>query len=156
MPARSWKSGFPGLPGRFEWFAIDYQGVFKVIKPGRYTFRLVSDDGSKLLIDDSLVINNDGLHGVTSRTGAVDLDDGEHRIRIQYMQGPRWSIALQLFAKPEGDREQIFPATYFSLQSPEKDGFLQHLVYLVAAIVLVLLLALAVAFRKKRRNRRPV
>ncbi|MEP6950035.1 MAG: hypothetical protein ABI863_12195 [Ginsengibacter sp.] len=41
---------------------------------------------------------NNGLHNVSSRPGEMDLDCQDHKIKIQYIQGPRWSIALHLFA----------------------------------------------------------
>jgi hypothetical protein len=50
---RHWRSGFPGLTERFEWFAIDYSGRFWIANPGRYAFALVSDDGSRLFLDDT-------------------------------------------------------------------------------------------------------
>ncbi len=54
--------GFPGIDNRFEWFAIDYTGNFWIARGGKYKFALNSDDGSKLYIDDTLVIDNDGQH----------------------------------------------------------------------------------------------
>jgi len=62
VPDTNWSAGFPGLRDRFEWFGIEYKGNFRVLHPGRYRFRLDSDDGSKLWIDDSLLIDNDGMH----------------------------------------------------------------------------------------------
>ena len=85
IPPRNWSSGFPGLRDRFEWFGIEYTGFFKANKEGEYVFRLLSDDGSKLFIDDSLIINNDGLHGAYAKTGKVMLDDSRHSIKIQYL-----------------------------------------------------------------------
>jgi preprotein translocase subunit YajC len=38
IPPHHWRSGFPGLTERFEWFAIDYAGRFWVEHPGRYVF----------------------------------------------------------------------------------------------------------------------
>ena len=53
IPPRHWRSGFPGLTDRFEWFGIDYKGRFWIANPGRYTFALLSDDGSTLSGRDS-------------------------------------------------------------------------------------------------------
>ena len=106
IPNRSWTSGFPGIPDRFEWFGIEYKGIFRVKKAGHYSFRLVSDDGAKLFIDGQLVINNDGLHPVSAASGEFDLDNDEHAITVQYYQGPRFYIALQLFAKL--DKASVF------------------------------------------------
>ena len=53
---------------------------------GTYTFRLISDDGSRLMIDDALVINHDGLHGATPMDGAVTLSTGYHSLRIEHFE----------------------------------------------------------------------
>ena len=50
----SFDEEIPGVTDRFEWFAIDYTGRFWVNRPGIYRFRLLSDDGSKLDMDDKL------------------------------------------------------------------------------------------------------
>src|ERR1700683_3571347 len=53
VPTQSFRAGFPGVTKRFEWFAIDYTARFWIEKPGAYRFALVSDDGSRLYIDDN-------------------------------------------------------------------------------------------------------
>src|SRR5437660_279855 len=62
VPRHDFTQGFPGVTGRFEWFAIDYTGKIWIDKPGKYTWALLSDDGSKLYIDGHIVIDNDGTH----------------------------------------------------------------------------------------------
>ena len=59
---RSFVQGFPGVTGQFEWFAIRYTGRFWIETAGRYRFRVLSDDGSKLWIDGELLVDNDGTH----------------------------------------------------------------------------------------------
>ncbi|MBL7259313.1 family 16 glycoside hydrolase [Paractinoplanes lichenicola] len=52
---------------------------------GAYTFRLVSDDGSKLYIDDALVVDHDGLHDVEPPgEGTVELTAGVHKLRVEH------------------------------------------------------------------------
>ena len=95
IPQRAFSEGFPGVTDRFEWFAIEYRGTFSVKESGEYTFRTVSDDGSKLFVDQTLVVNNDGVHPTSSRSGKIQLEANKvYRIRIQYFQGPRYHIAL--------------------------------------------------------------
>lgn len=108
IPAQAFNQGFPGVTKRFEWFAIDYSGRFWVSVPGAYGFQLTSDDGSRLFIDDALIIDNDGLHGPQDRAGTVDLREGAHRIQISYFQGPRFQVALVLQVAPPGDPMRIF------------------------------------------------
>jgi hypothetical protein len=108
IPTRKWEQGFPGIKDRFEWFAIRYSGVFAVEKAGRYEFRLSSDDGTKLIIDGKVVIDNDGQHAPKEKTGKVKLDAGDHEMVLEYFQGPRYHINLQLYVTPPGDEEGLF------------------------------------------------
>ena len=57
---------FGGLHDRF---LAEISGYLRVEQPGQYTFRLTSDDGSRLLIDDEVVVDHDGLRGAESREG---------------------------------------------------------------------------------------
>jgi hypothetical protein len=103
VPVHDFTQGFPGVTGRFEWFAIDYSGKFWIEKPGKYTFALLSDDGSKLYIDGHTVIDNDGTHSARSYGAVAKLKEGPHTIRISYFQGPRTQVALILAVAPPGD-----------------------------------------------------
>ena len=153
IPQRSWTSGFPGLPNRFEWFGIQYNGNFRPIKKGHYKFRLLSDDGSKLFIDDSLLINNDGLHSVISRPGEIDLDGSEHNIKVQYFQGPRWSIALQLFARLDKEEEQPFPDKYFQLSALHSNSHSNSSLYLIlGGIVLIGLIIIGYRIARSKKE----
>lgn len=104
IPSREFTEGFPGVTDRVEWFAIDYTGRFWVEKPGEYRFALTSDDGSKLYIDDQIVIDNDGLHTARRLEWKAMLSRGVHRLRVSYFQGPRFQVALVLeVAGPDED-----------------------------------------------------
>src|ERR1019366_6247241 len=92
VPAQDFRQGFPGVTKRFEWFAIDYTGRFWIDTPGTFRFRLTSDDGARLFIDDQLIVDNDGLHPPVDVDGSVDLTGGIHRIRVSYFQGPRFQV----------------------------------------------------------------
>ncbi|MEO8852431.1 MAG: PA14 domain-containing protein [Ginsengibacter sp.] len=120
IPIQNWSAGFPGLRDRFEWFGIEYTGFFKPTKAANYLFKLVSDDGSQLYIDDSLFINNDGLHSEWPVKDNIYLSDSLHSIKLKYFQGPRYQLGLQLFWSLDGvDSLKIFPGTQFLLQAPK-------------------------------------
>ena len=110
---RHWLAGFPGVTTRFEWFAIDYRGRFWIDEPGNYRFSLESDDGSKLYIDERLVINNDSQHPALIEHGRAELRAGIHDIRVSYFQGPRDEIALVLKVAPPGRAWKVFNTNDF-------------------------------------------
>ena len=121
VPPRHWAEGFPGVTERFEWFAINYTGRFWIEQPGRYSFALLSDDGSKLYIDDNLIIDNDCQHPPDTRIAAVMLAGGLHRIRVPFFQGPRDCLALVLaVAGPEGDWRVFNTEEFKPPADPEK------------------------------------
>jgi hypothetical protein len=93
--------GFPGITDRSSWFMIEYTGGFTVGKSGTYEFRLHSDDGSYLFIDGTMVIENDGKHKPTSRSGSIPLLAGLHQLRVLYAQTTD-RMALQLFVRVPG------------------------------------------------------
>ena len=109
VPLRDFTEGFPGVSNRFEWFGIVYTGAFEIAKPGVYRWKLASDDGSRLWIDDKDVINLDGVHGQSSDERDTELAAGMHRIKVWYFQGPATELAIQLFVKePDAEEEKIF------------------------------------------------
>ena len=116
VPLQEFTTGFPGVPNRFEWFAINYTGSIWISKPGQYRFELQSDDGSMLYLDDHLIVDNDGVHPVLTRGGMVNLKEGAHRIRIAYFQGPRFHLALRLQVAGPGEDLHVFNMDHFPPQ----------------------------------------
>lgn len=111
IPETPFSKGFPGITDRFEWFAIDYNGFFFITDSGEYAFQLTSDDGARLLIDGECLISIDGLHSVISKTGSLDLTPGLHSVTVEYFQGPRQFVALQLHAAKMN--EELEPLVWF-------------------------------------------
>ena len=69
-------------------FALRVTAGLNITTGGNYTFNTNSDDGSKLYVDNRLVVNNDGPHGgQTVASPAVSLSAGLHEIRIDYEEG---------------------------------------------------------------------
>jgi hypothetical protein len=84
MPTINWSavSDF----GFDNYFVAHVLGNVNIATAGSYTFRLTSDDGSRLLIDGNLVINHDGLHGATPMEGTVSLSTGYHSLKIEHFE----------------------------------------------------------------------
>lgn len=104
VPNRSFTEGFPGVAASLtEWFAIDFSGQFLVEMAGDYEFKVSSDDGSRLYLNGSQIIDNDGTHSERARVSEkIRLERGAFPIRLSYFQGPRVHIALSLFYKGPG------------------------------------------------------
>jgi hypothetical protein len=69
-----------------EHYGFEYAGLIRIPRDGVYAFFTESDDGSQLSIDGSLLVNNDGLHGVLERKGVVALASGYHSIKVDFFQ----------------------------------------------------------------------
>ncbi len=65
---------------RPEEYGLSFVGYVRVPADGLYDFYITSDDGSKLFVCDSLVVDNDGLHGEGELAGQIALKAGLHRI----------------------------------------------------------------------------
>lgn len=52
-----------------------------------YTLAINSDDGSKLYLGSTLLINNDGSHGMVQKSALIGLKPGRHAVRLEYFQG---------------------------------------------------------------------
>lgn len=67
-------------------FSVRWTGYMYIPEMKNHTFMMSSDDGSWLLIDDHLIVDNGGTHGTRQVTGSVSLTKGIHRITIRYFQ----------------------------------------------------------------------
>lgn len=115
---RDFDQGFPGVQDLIEWFGLDIRFRVTVPVSGNYAFTINSDDGSKLYINDTLVINNDGQHAQQEKSATVNLSAGVYDFHVKYFQGPRYKIALELFWKMPGQQDRSYIPTQL-LSRPE-------------------------------------
>jgi hypothetical protein len=142
IPWQKWSTGFPGMRDRFEWFGIEYTGEFKPDKAGIYIFKLISDDGSKLFIDGKKVIDNDGIHAEWAERDTLYLSDSVHMIKLDYFQGPRYELALQLYWNLPDSPARIFPGKAFVLYPPKPVSWWWLWILIGLAVLSILLLQL--------------
>ena len=69
-----------------ENFGVVFRGNIETPKTGDYVFTLNSDDGSRLLINRKVVVDHDGVHGPSSKSGKINLKKGLHHIEVQYFE----------------------------------------------------------------------
>ncbi|MBO0953373.1 PA14 domain-containing protein, partial [Fibrella forsythiae] len=113
-PAKTGTNSVPDLTvrSRTENYGLNYTGYVNVPTDGVYTFYTYSDDGSKLLIGTTEVVNNDGGHGEQERSGTIGLKAGTHAITIPYFQGGGGQALTVSYSGP-GIGKQAIPASAF-------------------------------------------
>ncbi len=85
-------------PGDTDNFSIRYTGYIQIDTQGSYTFYTTSDDGSKLFINGTEVVDNDGAHGSRERSGSITLSPGLHDITVLFFEnggGENLSVQYQ-------------------------------------------------------------
>ncbi len=129
---RNWESGFfisqteqvqtQNGDKLFEWFHLDMYGKIS-LPPGSYQVGTISDDGIRVTIQDQVVVDADGVHAPRwdcSNTLVNFAEDETKSIRVEYFQGPRSQIALQLFYRPaEMQGEECGDDGQFEIIPPE-------------------------------------
>ena len=68
-------------------YALRFEGTFEVDRPGSYQFFTSSDDGSRVSVDDKVVVANDGIHANNTKGGRDRLAKGRHKVVVEYFQG---------------------------------------------------------------------
>ncbi len=92
---------------RSQQYAIEYEGNLKVANDSEVKFWLASDDGSKLWIDNKLVIEHDGSHGPEEKTAAVDLKKGTYPLKLHYFQGTGGSALILHYQIGDNERKLL-------------------------------------------------
>ncbi len=99
---------------RGAYYAMVFKGFLEIDQSGEYTFSLISDDGSKLFINNNLIIDNDGRHGAIEKSGSVVLNKGRHPFEVQYLQSGGGEKLEVLYEGHAIAKELISPKMIFS------------------------------------------
>ncbi|HEY9551805.1 MAG TPA: metallophosphoesterase, partial [Prevotella sp.] len=67
-------------------FGYVFRTLIKIDQRGVYRFYTYSDDGTKLLIDNTVVVDNDGGHSARRADGKVALEAGYHELELRYFE----------------------------------------------------------------------
>ncbi len=86
---------------RPEDYGLVFKGYIGIPEDGLYEFAISSDDGSALIVGDSLLCDNDGIHGDGEVAGKIALKAGMHRIEARMFQR-KGGQALSLYITGPG------------------------------------------------------
>jgi hypothetical protein len=95
-------------PARDDHFGYRLTAYLDVSEKGSYRFHLESDDGSKMYVNGSLLIDNGGTHGPEEVSGEVTLSEGYHRVVVDYFEDAGGQ-ALTLEWTPPGSTRGPIP-----------------------------------------------
>lgn len=106
--------------GRSESVAALFVGFLRFQTIGEVWFCVISDDGSKLFINDELVINNDGLYGDKPRCRTYEIIDESdiYKISLEYFQRSKGSMLVLKYRPPGQKLFTIIPSTLWLVTSP--------------------------------------
>lgn len=91
-------------------FAIRFLGYMDIPSEGIYSFALASDDGSKLIIDGTELITNDGLHADVEEIGYALLAAGLHQVEVQFFERGGESLTLR-YKEPDQTTFRSIPSS---------------------------------------------
>jgi hypothetical protein len=104
------------LPYSGTWgsdFSLRWSGYLLAERQGEHRLEASFDDGCRIFLDGDLVLNDWLVGSVRTRSVAVDLEQGWHRIRIDYLQYTA-EARLSFRMAPEPDPPVEAPATAFA------------------------------------------
>jgi mono/diheme cytochrome c family protein len=110
-----------GVAKRTDQFGLRFEGFLQIEQDGDYTFHLRSDDGSKLYVDDKLIVDNDGVHPPSDKSGKTRLTKGLHAVVVDFFeQGGGEEVRAQ-FEGPGVKKQLLGAAMTATKEIPNKD-----------------------------------
>ncbi len=93
-------------------YALQFLATINIEKEGEYIFYTGSNDGSRLYINNQLVVDNGGAHGYREESGKIYLTRGEHFIEVGYFQLGGGQDLFVFYEGPGIEKREI-PASTF-------------------------------------------
>jgi len=85
-----------GVARRQSNYGLRFEGYMNVFKQGNFLFHLGSDDGSKLWINNQLIVSVDGIHPLQTKVGRMPLEPGSYPVKLDFFQqGGGAELALE-------------------------------------------------------------
>ena len=113
--------------GLKDHFGVVYSGFWELEEETKFTFRLGSDDGSRLYVGDNKIFDKDGIQGFGIDEKVATIPAGVHLVRLEYFENegqeglectveneivPRQSISNMLRLKQEQEPDPTAKARF--------------------------------------------
>ena len=98
-------------------YALTFEGLIQIKTSGIYEFSIRSNDGTKLFIDNQLVIDHDGPHGADiEKTGKIKLPEGMLPISLHYFQAGGGMFLKVQYSGPGIEKQELPAKSLFKKQ----------------------------------------
>jgi hypothetical protein len=111
-----WGNGSPDPSINVDFFAVRWYGQVQPPAADTYTFTARTDDGVRVWVDNTLIIDAWAIQGATDRSGSIALDTSKHTILMEYFERQvsasaqlSWSNASGTIAQSFVPIQQLFP-----------------------------------------------
>jgi hypothetical protein len=95
-------------------YGAQFTGTIRIEESGSRRFYTNRDDGSKLWINGSEVVNNDGLHSMRERHGTIALAAGAHEFTVRFFERSENHGLIVSWRGPGVPAKTVIPAEAFS------------------------------------------
>uniref|UniRef100_A0A7S0XZ63 PA14 domain-containing protein n=4 Tax=Hemiselmis andersenii TaxID=464988 RepID=A0A7S0XZ63_HEMAN len=111
-----------GKKGRFDKVAATFDGVLHINSAGDYRICTVSDDGSRMFVDNKLTANNPGLHPPRRRCSTLSLASGDHSVRVEFFENYGGAAIIVQYSGPDTrNRMRLMPSSRHACDSAPVD-----------------------------------
>lgn len=108
----SWGTGSPHASVTPDTFSARWTGSFPITTAGTYVFSLTTDDGARLWVDGTLVIDKWFPQAATTYTASVPLSSATHVIKVEYYE--QTGLATIALSWGLAGSSETFSAEYYN------------------------------------------
>ncbi len=103
-----------------ELCGLIYEGLLQINQEGLYTIYLNSDDGSRFIVDNNVIVDNNGMRDkAIEKSGSTQLTKGFYPIQILYFQH-KGSCKLEVSYEGPGIKKQEIPSSSYYHKTERK------------------------------------
>ena len=93
-----WGWGSPSPSIASDYFSARYTGEFH-FSGGIHRFYCTSDDGCRIWLDDTLILDEWRIQARQTFISDVDVSEGNHRIKVEYFENTGTAMIKALWSK---------------------------------------------------------
>lgn len=114
----NWINGNPGAPINNDNFSVRWSGQIQPLYSENYTFTTRSDDGIRLWVNGTQIINNWTDHAAATNTGTITLTAGvKYDIVLEYYENAGQAVSQLMWSSPTNPTSVIIPQSQLFISS---------------------------------------